>query len=233
MIQIYGPTSPKSETNVRAGLMSEGAVLLRDFSSSTFEALVARIGIPYLHPDADAHGVTTIEPRVESPGENLRGFTRSRLAPHTDRATAADPPRIVAILCEKQSHSGGTSLLLDGQRLMPSLIAGSGVDEVHIRDTLLIHQYSTGEMWPVFRQPISDLSYAIRYRDDDIAAPVCHGDPQLVALLRGLILKLVVPHLLGPGQGYILDNHRWLHGRTAFEGDRTFRRILLSDVEAA
>lgn len=31
---------------------------------------------------------------------------------------------------------------------------------------------------------------------------------------------------LKPGQGYLLDNERWLHARTAFVGDRVHWRAL-------
>jgi hypothetical protein len=30
---------------------------------------------------------------------------------------------------------------------------------------------------------------------------------------------------LNAGQGYILDNHRWLHGRRAFTGQRVMYRV--------
>ena len=32
--------------------------------------------------------------------------------------------------------------------------------------------------------------------------------------------------LLAPGQGYLLDNHRWLHVRNQFTGDRSYLRAL-------
>lgn len=34
-----------------------------------------------------------------------------------------------------------------------------------------------------------------------------------------------VTMMLRPGQGYVLDNYRWLHGRGAFTGDRVFYRV--------
>jgi hypothetical protein len=35
---------------------------------------------------------------------------------------------------------------------------------------------------------------------------------------------LIVP--LVAGRGYLLDNHRWLHARTAFTGPRLIHRVL-------
>jgi hypothetical protein len=30
---------------------------------------------------------------------------------------------------------------------------------------------------------------------------------------------------LSPGQGYVVDNHRWLHGRDAYHGPRALYRL--------
>jgi alpha-ketoglutarate-dependent taurine dioxygenase len=34
---------------------------------------------------------------------------------------------------------------------------------------------------------------------------------------------------LSAGEGYVINNRRWLHGRKEFSGEREFLRLLLSD----
>ena len=44
--------------------------------------------------------------------------------------------------------------------------------------------------------------------------------------LRLAIARRTITVPLGAGQGYILDNHRWLHAREQFTGTRTLYRVL-------
>ncbi|WP_309112798.1 TauD/TfdA family dioxygenase [Saccharothrix sp.] len=50
------------------------------------------------------------------------------------------------------------------------------------------------------------------------------ADAHLVTL-RAAIDQHVTDLDLSAGQGYILDNHRWLHGRRAFTGHRVVHRV--------
>ncbi len=47
-----------------------------------------------------------------------------------------------------------------------------------------------------------------------------------------LVEAMTVAVRLEPGQGYLVDNHWWLHGRTRFEGPREIIRIL-ADIDPA
>jgi hypothetical protein len=46
--------------------------------------------------------------------------------------------------------------------------------------------------------------------------------PQLTASINRHTLAVT----LQPGQGVLLDNHRWLHARDTFEGSRKLHRLL-------
>ncbi|WP_369797512.1 TauD/TfdA family dioxygenase [Nocardia sp. CNY236] len=50
-----------------------------------------------------------------------------------------------------------------------------------------------------------------------------HWLPQLAEAIDRHAIRFT----LEPGDGYVLHNHRWLHGRTAFTGDRVMYRLSL------
>lgn len=65
----------------------------------------------------------------------------------------------------------------------------------------------------------------IRFRQDDLA----RFSPGVTAVLPELLEVIrtrTVRFKLRAGQGYVLQNGRWLHGRTGFTGRRRMHRIL-------
>jgi hypothetical protein len=67
---------------------------------------------------------------------------------------------------------------------------------------------------------------AIRFRDDELAAPSSEGEFGDVLALRKAISRVTRSIPLQTGDGYILHNQRYLHGRSSFRGDRTLARML-------
>jgi hypothetical protein len=66
---------------------------------------------------------------------------------------------------------------------------------------------------------------AIRLRLDDLVSfspAVAEWIPQLTASINRHTFTVT----LQPGQGVLLDNHRWLHARGTFEGPRRLYRLL-------
>lgn len=66
----------------------------------------------------------------------------------------------------------------------------------------------------------------VRYRNDGLVK----YSPEITRFLPVLtasIKRHTTCFTLEPGQGYVLHNHRWLHGRTAFTGDRVMYRLSL------
>ena len=76
-------------------------------------------------------------------------------------------------------------------------------------------------------RPIYDEQTGIlRFRFDDgiqLSASLVDAFPTL----RALIYEFARPISLEPGQCYIIDNHRFLHGRTSFTGERELLRTLV------
>jgi hypothetical protein len=69
-----------------------------------------------------------------------------------------------------------------------------------------------------------DGRLAVRLRLDDLA----QFSPEVsrwLPTLRAVIDRHALMFDLGVGQGYVLNNHRWLHGRRAFTGQRVIFRV--------
>lgn len=69
-----------------------------------------------------------------------------------------------------------------------------------------------------------DGRIAVRLRLDDLA----QFSPEVsrwLPTLRAVIDRHAVMFNLGVGQGYVLNNRRWLHGRRAFTGQRVIFRV--------
>jgi hypothetical protein len=52
-------------------------------------------------------------------------------------------------------------------------------------------------------------------------------------ILMDLLERFCVKLKLETGQGYVVNNGRWLHGRSAFVGHREFLRVLVNTHEKA
>lgn len=84
---------------------------------------------------------------------------------------------------------------------------------------------STSELLQ-FCTRLPDGSICLRFRYDSLGyytAPVCTVLPIFLNLLE----RHTISFTLQKQQGYILQNGRWLHGRTAFRGEREMYRVLV------
>jgi hypothetical protein len=195
-------------------LARDGVVIFRDATRASLLAWFTRWAVVRSHPHADATGLTVITPTTRAlaaPGTG--GFGRETLPPHTDRSLDTAPPAVAAILVERPAPSGGESLLLDGSTLVardPSLVVLRGAGGVSVPLT-----ERRAELWRV------------RYRDDEVARPVDLGRPDGPPV-RGKALWSGRPRVvrLTAGEGYVVHNLRYLHGRYAFHGDRCVIRVL-------
>lgn len=219
-LDLHGDPVPGSQ--VLRHIESDGIVLLRDAGRQALLTELAPWVDVHPHPDADVAGVTTVRP---SPAlaERVDGgaFTRNALTLHTDRSTAARPPSILACVLTRGAPEGGSSLFFDGRialdRLAREATGPAGLARLRLRlvdDTLL----------PLFECRAG--RWAVRYRDDRIGAPEpAPGAESLMTLLADLF-RSAVRVTLGSGDGYLVHNLRYLHGRDGFAGDRELLRVL-------
>ncbi len=157
---------------------------------------------------------------------------------HTDRAFSPAPPPVMGLLCETPAASGGESLLVDARRLYLDLLIGFGREGL----TSLFEDFYTIRRAPhETRRPLFFYNGSghtcIAYRRDDDAVEVRYP-PRFAALVQSISDYLANPDYqirvkLQTGEILLVDNHRDLHGRTGYEGERLLYRLYFAaDSEA-
>jgi alpha-ketoglutarate-dependent taurine dioxygenase len=185
----------------------------------------------YAHPDCGPDGVTAVTGRGDDHRPGLAGFTSAELRPHTDRSGVPEPPLVVMLACVVPAEHGGESLMVDANRLYGALGAE---DEEALRalsrPRSALFGGAGGYLGAIFERD-AEGHVSVRLRLDELSRfspDAARVIPRLVALAEEH--TLVLP--LRAGQGYILNNARWLHGRTRFSGTRTMLRILGNPLPA-
>ncbi|MFD8750076.1 TauD/TfdA family dioxygenase [Kitasatospora sp. NPDC059577] len=178
------------------------------------------------HRDADPDSLTVIRDTGHHDGRpGFAGLGREALALHTECAQHPSPPRLLLLACARAGDVGGESLLVDGQALLAELAAHHpAVIEVLAAERTAYFGGSSGLFAPVLQQ-LPDGRWRLRLRQDALARFSPDAEVHLPAL-RQAIDRNTHRLRLAPGQGVVLDNHRLLHGRTAFSGERLILRAL-------
>jgi hypothetical protein len=211
---------------VAAGLARNGLVTFEcEPTRAAALALARQLMIPRTHRHADADGITVICDRgslASRPG--YAGFGTGELEPHTELTSAPQPPALLMLACARAAPSGGASFVADGA-VVHAHLAGSQ----HLLAAALARPRTAifGDPgWPsaVF-EPEPDGWMTIRLRLDDLAR-FTPGVRRAVSRLREVIAEHMVELTLQPGQGFLLDNSRMLHGRRAFSGERVMYRVI-------
>lgn len=125
-----------------------------------------------------------------------------------------------------ESESGGGSLLADSSQILKDLKEqGDGLYDLL---TSSKHASFCSEDGVFVPRPIFDENtHVFRFRFDDsiqLSASLVTRFSQLL----DIIYRNSFAVFLRQGQGYLVDNHRFLHGRTAFTGSRELLRALVN-----
>lgn len=180
-------------------------------------------------PDSDERGVTTIAelgPAASQP--NAAGFSHRELAAHTDRSGIPEPPALMMLTCAVQARTGGASRFTDSLAVHGDLAANCpDALQALSRPRSVLFGGAAGYLGSIFTPAAGPGPFriTIRLRLDDLASfspDVAEWIPQLIATIDRHTFDVT----LQPGQGVILDNHRWLHARDTFEGPRRMYRLL-------
>ncbi|MEU8804764.1 TauD/TfdA family dioxygenase [Spirillospora sp. NPDC048819] len=201
---------------VLEGMASRGEVL----------ALASRVMDITAHRDSDPDGLTTIRDtgrHLDRPG--FAGFTDKELAPHTERSGIATPPRLMLLVCGRPAGQGGECLLTDARAVHAELVENRREAALALSEPrTTFFGAGDGHAAQVFTaHPAGRVS--VRLRLDGLA----RWSPMVQPHLRDLweaTLQHQLSLRLAAGQGYLLDNTRWLHARQAFTGDRLCWRAL-------
>jgi hypothetical protein len=191
-------------------------------------SIVESLGKVHLHRDSDPQGLTILEPKAGLPS-SYAGFTRKGLFPHTDVSGELHPPDVMVFYCEQQAEFGGESLLVDGRELFLELLQRDHLLSILTRPDAAMFRSESGFVpMPILAQNQFGR-FAFRFRRDEFSLfseHLAYRLPELIELIRRHMLSL----RLRSGEGLILNNGWWLHGRSAFRGYRRAVRILV-DVE--
>ncbi|MGK5543537.1 TauD/TfdA family dioxygenase [Streptomyces sp. URMC 127] len=159
----------------------------------------------------------------ERPG--FAGLTNEELSLHTEGTALQSPPRLVLLVCTQPASRGGQALLVDSRTPYAELA------ERHPDAVTVLSGPRAGFFGPstwVFAPAFAHHEgrwVSVRYRQDSLVRwnPLAqmHLHEFRMATERN---QQMLP--LEAGQRYLIDNHRWLHARTAFKGARRCYRAL-------
>jgi hypothetical protein len=187
---------------------------------AVFAACQRMHGQIYAGPDARRHHLprrSVLEPALRlrpGDGDAARLPTGHRLG-RPDRL--ALPRHLPAV---SPAAAGGHTLLADGAAVLGTLRRVhplTAISQLRLRTT-------SGDTVPIL--VVQEALARIRFRDDPVATPWTDGERGVVAVLRKSILAATRPLPLSAGDGYVLHNHRYLHGRSSFAGHRQLARML-------
>ncbi|MFE3945898.1 TauD/TfdA family dioxygenase [Streptomyces sp. NPDC059118] len=178
------------------------------------------------HRDSDPDALTTIRDIGRKAGRpGMAGLGSGELRAHTEGSSVPEPPRLMLLVRLRPSLTGGRALLTDGQAVHDHL-AASNPDVVEHMSLPGIAFYGDAGRHPsqIFtRHP--DGRVSLRFRQDGLAAfsPLVE---RFLPDLREAIAAHERSIVLSRGQGYLIDNRRYFHARTAFDGPRRCVRAL-------
>jgi len=238
------PVTALSECHVdvgAAGGVGElAAVLARDgvalfdgvHTEQRLLQLAVRLGWLVPHRDSTSSGLTVITDRGNTrPRAGQAGFSRHALAPHSDCSDQPRPPLLVAMTCARPAERGGDCVLVDGRAVHDELAtsAPDALADLSARRGAYFGG-AAGIVGNVF-EPDPRGVVGIRLRRDELARFAPQTQRRL-AVLAQVIDRHTITVPTRVGSGYVVNNRRWLHGRTAFTGARRMHRALVDPQPA-
>lgn len=207
-------------------LARHGLVMLDGlFGSRDLSRLTRSIATVAPHRDNGLDRVTIIADHgAKHAPRGLAGFSRSALSPHTDRSGITHPPGLLMTGCLHPAATGGESVLIDGQAVFDDLAESEPrALRSFCSPRSALFGGAAGHLGSIFADAGGDR-VAVRLRLDDLAR-FSPDVQRWLPTLRDVIDRHSMTAKLDAGQGYLLDNHRWLHGRRAFIGRRVVYRV--------
>ena len=187
----------------------------------------------YLGPPRETFygGMWDTAPRKEN--INDTAYTYDSLDPHTDTCYLIDSPGLQCFNCVAQdSGEGGKTKLVDSEVVVKKLRKSFQNTFDFFRQTNLVFHHTEDKYHARVCTPVINLEpdenhlKQFRYNEYDLA-PLNYLDRKMQeefylhnAILRDVIEDHVFTIKLNIGEMLVVDNHRVMHGRTAFKGYR-------------
>lgn len=209
-------------------LEKDGLVTFDSISDKQrFLRLGCEIGTIFPHRDSDQDGLTLITAKqYDNIKKGFAGFAQNELVLHTDRSGVLTPPLLLLTYCSKPAVRGGLSVMSDGRKIYNQLLSECPkmLEILCTPESVILGGGDNLFVGSVFTR-LADGQVSIRFRYDSLgyfSAPVSSVIAKFVEIINANSFAFK----LEQGQGYILQNTRWLHGRTEFEGERELYRLL-------
>ncbi|WP_433729887.1 TauD/TfdA family dioxygenase [Nocardia sp. CA-129566] len=216
----------KWAAGIAAQLAADGLALIEGIRTrAQLVTLGASLGHIVPHRDSGPDGVTTLMHRGGFAGRaGFEGFGKGALPPHTDRSGMPEPPALLLVACGRKGSSGGGCVAIDGYAVyVEMMLTNPEATQALSQPRTVLFGGAAGHLGSIFEHT-PDGRIRVRYRRDELA----RFSPELARWLPALsdaIERHTTTFVLEPGQGYVLHNHRWLHGRSAFTGERVMYRL--------
>lgn len=191
------------------------AALRESVSASPFAFAARLLGVEPL----------MVERQPIRPVEGGRSFASTRIDTplHTDSQMFLGAPATIQVLvCVEPASRGGESVLVDGARMLDRLERDDAALASALFDVERVQRFYFGEVaGPTIARRGGHLTWTV--------APGRLGSEDEVGrrLASALAVEPRIEHALRPGDALVASNHRMLHGRRAFEGDRELVRLLV------
>jgi hypothetical protein len=176
------------------------------------------------HRDAGPDGVTVIT-STQAEDSGYAGFTDAELIPHTDGSGVPDPPGLLLLACQQPAGEGGKTRIVDGASIISTLaeLCPGALRALSAPRAAFFGE--AGSHLGAVVEPAGSGRTRIRLRLDDLAWFSADA-ANVIPLLRAVIACHTQTFRLCEGEGVLLSNTRWLHGRDSFTGRRIMLRIL-------
>jgi hypothetical protein len=177
------------------------------------------------HRDSDPDGVTIISGHDKDLPNGFAGFSRTELLPHSEGSSLPWPPALLLLVCVAAADAGGESSVLDAKALYEALaVEDPGALRALATPGSACFGDGAGHLGSVFEE-VGTGRIGVRLRLDNLGR-FSPDATDALSKLRSLMHGFRVEFRMNAGQGFALQNGRWLHGRTSFAGHREMLRIL-------
>lgn len=157
-----------------------------------------------------------------------RSFASTRIDTplHTDSQLFLGAPATVQVLvCVEPAARGGESVLLDGARLLARLEHADPALASALFEIDRVQRFYFGD---VVGPTVAIRGGHLAWTCAPIGSPATHPDDRVAAALAQAVAReRSLQHTLRAGEALVASNHRMLHGRRAFEGNRELVRLLV------
>lgn len=228
----------------RERLARDGAVVLRgDEATATPEATERWI------EDLEREGLSVVEThfgRVEdlrtdnttNANTDQLGYTDAGIDLHTDQPFLDEPPRYQLLHCVRAADSGGESSFADGLAAAEWLRANDAEAYTTLTTLPVVFDrkqrgFARKVVGPILETRVGRF---VRIRHSyftmaplDLPFECVEAFYRAYRELDRVLARFRVDTTLRPGDALLYDNHRMLHGRTAFRGPRWVRGVYFDE----